>query len=31
MNLLHVNDKTGQYPASYYAATRVDLAEFPIL
>ncbi len=31
MNLLHVNDKTGEYPASYYAATRVDLAEFPIL
>ena len=30
MNLLHVNDRTGEYPASYYAATRSDLAPFPI-
>ncbi len=28
MNLLHANDKTGQYPASYYAATATPLAEF---
>ncbi len=28
MNLLHVNDRPGQYPASYYAATRVELAPF---
>ena len=31
MNLLHVNDNAGQYPASYYAATRTELAPFPIL
>ena len=31
MNLLHANDKTGQYPASYYAATATPLAEFPAL
>lgn len=30
MNLLHVNDKTGEYPPSYYAATREDLAPFAI-
>ena len=30
MNLLHVNDKAGEYPASYYAATRAQLAPFPI-
>jgi gamma-glutamylputrescine oxidase len=28
MNLLHANDTAGQYPASYYAATRSDLAPF---
>ena len=28
MNLLHVNDRPGEYPASWYAATR---AEFPAL
>ena len=28
MNLLHVNDKAGEYPASYYAATAVPLAAF---
>jgi gamma-glutamylputrescine oxidase len=31
MNLLHVNDKLGQYPASYYAATATPLAAFPPL
>jgi gamma-glutamylputrescine oxidase len=31
MNLLHANDKAGAYPASYYAATRMDLAPFPQL
>ena len=31
MNLLHANDKTGVYPASYYAATRTELAPFPQL
>lgn len=31
MNLLHINDKAGQYPASYYAATATKLAEFPRL
>jgi gamma-glutamylputrescine oxidase len=31
MNLLHVNDKAGQYPASYYAATAKPLAKFPPL
>ena len=25
MNLLHVNDKAGAYPPSYYAATKADL------
>ncbi|MFA9231432.1 MAG: NAD(P)/FAD-dependent oxidoreductase [Microgenomates group bacterium] len=28
MNLLHANDTAGEYPASYYAATRSDLAPF---
>ena len=28
MNLLHINDATGQYPASYYAATAAPLAKF---
>lgn len=31
MNLLHANDRTGEYPASYYAATRTPLAPFPPL
>ncbi len=31
MNLLHANDKAGQYPASYYAATATPLAPFPML
>ena len=31
MNLLHVNDRTGAYPPSYYAATKTDLAPFPPL
>ncbi len=29
MNLLHINDRTGHYPASYYAATATPLAAFP--
>lgn len=28
MNLLHVNDRAGEYPTSYYAATRAELAPF---
>ncbi len=28
MNLLHVNDRPGQYPASFYAATAAPLAPF---
>ncbi|MCC6863658.1 MAG: FAD-binding oxidoreductase [Rhodobacteraceae bacterium] len=28
MNLLHANDKAGEYPASYYSATRTPLAPF---
>ena len=31
MNLLHVNDQKGQYPASYYAATATPLARFDTL
>lgn len=31
MNLLHANDQTGAYPASYYAATRTPLSAFPPL
>ncbi|EEW25447.1 NAD(P)/FAD-dependent oxidoreductase [Rhodobacter ferrooxidans] len=32
MNLLHVNDRAGGYPASYYAATAAPLAPFaPLL
>ena len=31
MNLLHVNDRPGQYPASFYAATATPLAAFPPL
>lgn len=28
LNLLHANDRAGEYPASYYAATAVPLAPF---
>jgi gamma-glutamylputrescine oxidase len=28
MNLLHANDRTGEYPTSYYAATATPLAAF---
>lgn len=31
MNLLHANDRTGEYPASYYAATATPLAPFGML
>ena len=31
MNLLHVNDKAGEYPPSYYAATKAALDPFPAL
>lgn len=31
MNLLYANDRAGEYPASYYAATRVDFAAQPAL
>lgn len=31
MNLLYANDKAGEYPASYYAATAAPLARFPAL
>ncbi len=31
MNLLHVNDKAGVYPPSYYAATRAEFAPCPAL
>ena len=31
MNLLYVNDRKGQYPASYYAATAAPLAPFSTL
>jgi gamma-glutamylputrescine oxidase len=31
MNLLYANDKAGEYPPSYYAATATPLAEFPAL
>lgn len=31
MNLLHANDVAGQYPPSYYAETRADLAPFAAL
>ncbi|MES2434388.1 MAG: FAD-binding oxidoreductase [Pseudomonadota bacterium] len=31
MNLLHANDRAGEYPPSYYAATRTPLAPFPPL
>ncbi len=31
MNLLHVNDQAGQYPGSYYNATRTELAPFAAL
>lgn len=31
MNLLYVNDRRGEYPASLYADTRTDRAAFPAL
>ncbi|WP_333816310.1 NAD(P)/FAD-dependent oxidoreductase [Tabrizicola sp.] len=31
VNLLHANDRRGEYPASYYAATAAPLDRFPIL
>jgi gamma-glutamylputrescine oxidase len=31
MNLLHVNDRPGEYPASWYAATRADFPALPPL
>lgn len=31
MNLLYANDKAGEYPPSYYAATATALAEYPAL
>lgn len=31
MNLLHANDRDGEYPPSYYAATRTALDPFPPL
>jgi gamma-glutamylputrescine oxidase len=31
VNLLHANDRRGEYPASYYAATRTPLDPFPTL
>ena len=31
MNLLHVNDRAGEYPPSFYAATATAFAAFPAL
>lgn len=31
LNLLHANDRRGEYPASYYAATRTAIDPFPPL
>ena len=31
MNLLHANDRPGEYPPSYYAATRAEFAPCPAL
>ncbi len=31
MNLLHSNDRPGEYPASYYAATAEAPGPFPVL
>ncbi len=31
VNLLHANDRRGEYPASYYAATAAPIDRFPIL
>lgn len=31
MNLLHVNDRAGEYPPSWYAATRADFPRLPPL
>jgi gamma-glutamylputrescine oxidase len=31
VNLLHANDRRGEYPASYYAATATPLDRFPVM
>jgi gamma-glutamylputrescine oxidase len=31
MNLLHANDRRGEYPQSYYAATATPIDRFPVL
>ena len=31
MNLLHINDRRGEWPASYYAATAAPIDRFPVL
>ena len=31
MNLLFANDRRGEYPASWYAATAHDMPRFPVL
>ena len=31
MNLLHVNDRAGEYPPSFYAATAMPFAPLPVL
>ncbi|MDX1782235.1 MAG: FAD-dependent oxidoreductase, partial [Thalassovita sp.] len=31
MNLLYANDRKGEYPESWYAATAHDLPPFPML
>ncbi|MDP2080850.1 MAG: FAD-binding oxidoreductase [Pseudotabrizicola sp.] len=31
MNLLHANDRAGEFPPSYYAATATPLKPFPVL
>ena len=31
VNLLHANDRRGEYPASYYAETAAPLNRFPVL
>ncbi len=31
MNLLHINDRRGEWPASYYSATSAPIDRFPIL
>ena len=31
MNLLHINDRRGEWPQSYYAATAAPIERFPVL